>query len=44
MIKHSAFLYNPPNAKKKPKKTICRKKMVLYKGRNNINSKLIDKG
>jgi len=41
MIKHSAFLYTPQ--RKKQNKTICRKKMVLYMGRNNINSKLTDK-
>ena len=47
MIKHSAFLYTP-NAKKKKQnkqtKKLHKKKMVLYMGRNNINSKLTDKG
>ena len=42
MIKHSAFLYTPQRAKKKKK--LRRKKIVLYMGRNNINSKLTDKG
>lgn len=45
MIKHSAFLYNPPTQKNKNKtKKLRRKKMVLYMGGNNINSKLTDKG
>ena len=34
------FLYK----KKKKKKQLHRKEMVLYMGRNNINSKLTDKG
>ena len=46
-IKHSAFLYTPnANKQTNKKKTqqLHRKKMVLYMGRNNINSKLTDKG
>ena len=45
MIKHSAFLYTPQRKNKQTnKQKTRRKKMVLYMGRNNINSKLTDKG
>ena len=43
MIKHFAF-FNTPQCKQTKKENLCRKKIVLYMGRNNINSKLTDKG